>query len=124
MDRRRFVAFDSILLVGSAVIPWIIQEILRDVDSIRIERHVLKLNPELLSVRLEKCEVFANRTEVILVFALLKLPPRVSDLRAFKCGILEKGLCLGKASVVSANPEVARSMGSANAEFGSRIIRS
>src|ERR1700704_973394 len=35
-------------------------------------------------MRGEKCEVFANHTELVIIFALLKLVPRISHLRAFK----------------------------------------
>ena len=91
MERVIIVAFTIVvLLVCAAVVFRVVEQIFRDVYSIRVETHILKLNPKLLPVRTEKFKIFANQTEVILVFSLFQLPPSVGDLRAFKSRSFEK----------------------------------
>src|SRR6185436_3019912 len=78
------VALDLILLVRAPIVFRIIQQILRYVDAVGIECHILILNPKLLAVRVQECKVLANQAEIVIIFPLLELPPRISNLRAFK----------------------------------------
>src|SRR5690349_20365551 len=78
------VAVDDAVLRRNTIVVFGCAEILRNKYTLGAERHVLKLNEQLLTFRGEKREVLADRTEIIIVFLRLELAPGVFQLRAFE----------------------------------------
>jgi hypothetical protein len=66
------------------VIASVVQKILRDIDCCRIKRDILKLDEQLLSLGIEKCQIVLNGGEIILLLLFFQLTPGVFQLRSFK----------------------------------------
>src|ERR1051325_10180861 len=78
------VAVDDAVLRRNAIVLFARAATLRHKRALGTERHVLKLNEQLLTFRGEKREVLADRAKVIIVFLRLELAPGVFQLRAFE----------------------------------------
>src|SRR5262245_42347807 len=83
--RMFFVTLLKLILpVGATVILRIVDEICGYWNPSVTEGDVLNLDPKLLAMGIQKLQVFANRFEVIFIFPMFQMFPKVSDLRAFE----------------------------------------